>query len=96
MVDDVFAEAVRTAVEDRVGWKTMIIPVTKNNGLRLTGITVNRTRVRSGEAGDGEIGDARNVRNIEPNFYLDNIPKDKRTDEYVDTCKKQDIGTVYH
>ena len=25
MVDDVFAEAVRKAVEDRVGWKTMII-----------------------------------------------------------------------
>ena len=45
MVDDVFAEAVRKAIDDRVEGEAVIIPVTKNNGLRLTGITVNRTRV---------------------------------------------------
>ena len=35
MVDDVFAEAVRKAVEDRVEGEAVIIPVTRNNGLRL-------------------------------------------------------------
>ena len=110
MVDDFFAEAVRKAVEDRVGWKTMIIPVTKNNGLRLTGITVRRVgrsracggdagETGSAEAGDagelGEAGVARDVeavRNIEPNFYLDNIPEDKRTDEYVDAIADEIVG----
>lgn len=42
MVDDFFAEAVRKAVEDRVGLETVIIPVTKNNGLRLTSLTVKQ------------------------------------------------------
>lgn len=113
MVNDVFAEAVRAAVEDRVGRKTMIIPVTKNNGLRLTGITVRRdgqSRACGGDAGDagkigsaeageaGELGVARDVRtveavrNIEPNFYLENIPEDKRTDEYVDAIADEIVS----
>ena len=50
MVDDVFAEAVRAAVAERVDGEAVIIPVTKNNGLRLTGITVRRD-------GDSRIGD---------------------------------------
>ena len=52
IVDDVFAEAVRAAVAKRVDGEAVIIPVTKNNGLRLTALTVNRTRVRSRRAGE--------------------------------------------
>ena len=52
MVDDVFAEAVRAAVAKRVDGEAVIIPVTKNNGLRLTALTVNRTRVRSRRTGE--------------------------------------------
>ena len=110
MVDDVFAEAVRKAVEDRVGWRTMIIPVTKNNGLRLTGITVRRDgrsgsgRACGGDAGElGEIGSAEAgdvgetedaVRSIEPNFYLDNIPEDMRTVKNVDDIADRIIRVI--
>lgn len=112
MVDDVFAEAVRAAVSERADGEAVIIPVTKNNGLRLTALTVNRTRVRSGEdtAGAGETGedkagedkaeavgavrDVDAVRNIEPNFYLDNIPEDQRTEENVDEIADRIISAI--
>ena len=105
MVDDVFAEAVRKAVEDRVGWKTMIIPVTKNNGLRLTALTVNRARVRSRRAGEDKAGEDKAeavgavrtvdaVRSIEPNFYLDNIPEDQRTEENVEEIADRIIRAI--
>lgn len=101
MVDDVFAEAVRAAVSERADGEAVIIPVTKNNGLRLTALMVNRTRVGSGEdtagagkdkAGAGETGDA--VKSIEPNFYLDNIPEDQRTEENVDEIANRIIRAI--
>ena len=39
-MDDSFKEAVRAAVEERVGAEVMVTPVRKNNGLMLTGLVI--------------------------------------------------------